>query len=104
MLCSFELPPASALSVSPCLGFELGAVTGSGADLPAPSTETRLWAAGDALLRARLQATEAWFLELDGALVLPFTRYNFVFREPDTQIYRVPTLALAAGLRLGARL
>jgi hypothetical protein len=104
VLCSFELAPVSVFSVSPCLGVELGAVTGSGADLPAPSTETRLWAAGDALLRARLSASDAWFVELDGVLVLPFTRYNFVFREPDTQIYRVPTLAFSAGLRLGARL
>jgi hypothetical protein len=103
-LCSFQLRLAQGLSISPCLVTELGAITGTGADLPAPTSETRAWLAAELLLRLRLQASKAWFAELDGGLVLPFTRYSYVFREPDTQIYTVSTLAAAAGLRVGLRL
>jgi hypothetical protein len=93
-----------ALRAGPCLGVELGAVTGTGAELPNATTETRFWAAGDVRLRARVEPSETWFVEVAGALVLPFTRYTFVFREPETQIYEVPWLGAAAGLRLGLRL
>ena len=92
------------LRAGPCLGAELGALTGTGADLPNATSETRFWAAGDVRLRVRLEPKEAWFVELAGALVLPLTRYTFVFREPDTRIYEVPWLGAAAGLRLGFRL
>jgi hypothetical protein len=103
-LCSFELALTEALHASPCLAAALGAVTGTGERLPAPATETRVWVAAELLLRFRLQATELWFVELDGALGLPFTRYSFVFRQPDTQIYRVSALAAGVGLRVGLRL
>lgn len=103
-VCSFELPVLSKLRAGPCLGAELGAVTGTGADLPNAATETRFWAAAELLLRLRVEPSESWFIGLDGALVLPLTRYTFVFREPDTQIYEVPSLATAANLRLGFKL
>jgi hypothetical protein len=103
-LCSLELRPSAAFSAGPCLAAELGAVTGTGADLPMATTETRAWAAAELMLRFRLQPSAAWFAELDGALLFPFTRYGFVFREPDTQIYTVPTVAAAFGLRLGLKL
>ena len=103
-VCAFELPGPKSLHIGPCLGAELGAVVGSGADLPSTATETRFWAAIDASLRLRVEPRPSWFVELDGGLVLPLTRYTFVFSEPETQIYEVPAFAFAAGMRLGFRL
>ncbi|HWA77990.1 MAG TPA: hypothetical protein VG937_36900 [Polyangiaceae bacterium] len=103
-ICPSELSLFAALRAGPCLGAELGAVTGTGADLPSAATETRFWAAGDVRLRVRIEPESNWFVEFAGALVFPFTRYTFVFREPETQIYEVPWLGAAAGLRLGLRL
>jgi hypothetical protein len=102
--CSFVVRLPAALQLSPCLGVELGAVTGTGSGLPAAETATRFWMAAELLGRLRFQPGDSFFVDVDGALVLPITRYQFVFRAPDTSIYAVPALAVAASARVGLRL
>jgi hypothetical protein len=60
--------------------------------------------AAELLGRLRFQPGDSFFVDVDGALVLPITRYQFVFRAPDTSIYAVPALAVAASARVGLRL
>jgi hypothetical protein len=103
-LCSVALRWQAASGVAPCLGVELGAVTGSGSDIPHTSTNTRVWASVDIGLRLFQTLGERWFLEAEGSVVLPITRYEFVFLNPDTPVYSVPAAAGAASLRVGLRL
>jgi hypothetical protein len=103
-LCSVALRWQPASGVAPCLGAELGAVTGSGSDIPHASTSTRVWSSVDIGLRLFQSLGEAWFLEAEGSVVLPITRYEFVFLNPDTPVYSVPAAAGAASVRVGVRL
>jgi hypothetical protein len=103
-LCSVALRWQAASGVAPCLGAELGAVTGSGEDIPHTSTRTRVWSAVDIGLRLFQTLGERWFVEAEGSVVLPITRYQFVFLNPDTPIYSVPAAAAAASVRVGVRL
>ncbi|MFZ5892011.1 MAG: hypothetical protein ACOY0T_13225 [Myxococcota bacterium] len=103
-VCSYRLGSGPGLSLSPCLGVELGAVSGWGSDIASARSDTRFWAALDLLLRARAAAASGLFAQLEGGAVLPFTRYDFVFLEPSTPVHSVPAVAFTAGLRIGVEL
>lgn len=103
-VCSVALGWQAGSGIAPCVGAELGAVTGSGSDLPHGSTHTRVWSAVDIGLRLFQTLGERWFLAAEGTVVLPVTRYKFVFLNPDTPVYSVPAAAAAASLRFGLRL
>lgn len=100
--CGFALPIGRSMRAMPCLAVELGLLTGRGTDIDEPRTEQRFWAAIQ--LPARLEADlgSVLLLQLEASLVVPLTRYQFVFLEPETSIYDVPALGFAAALRLGA--
>jgi hypothetical protein len=102
--CSFALGAANGPWLTPCLGVDLGAVTGEGSDIPNHSTRSRFWASVDLLARLGVGLGDAFFLEVEGGLGIPLTRYEFVFRNPDTTVYNVPAVTGLAGARLGARL
>ncbi len=102
-LCAFDLSRHPSLSLAPCIALPLGAVTGRGTNITNTATETRFWGSLNALLRLNVALGRRWFFEGDAALVLPLTRYRFVFQNPDTTIYRVPSVAFDGELRLGAR-
>jgi hypothetical protein len=103
-LCSVALRWQGASGVAPCLATEVGAVTGSGTDVPYGSTRTRLWASVDIGLRLFQTLGSQWFFEIEGGVVLPITQYRFVFVDPSTPVYSVPSAASFASLRVGARL
>jgi hypothetical protein len=103
-ICVFPLRPARALRLMPCLAGELGAITGKGSDIAAPRTEQRFWGALLVPLRFELDLSKSWLVQLEASLMVPATRYRFVFIEPQTSIYEVPALGFAAGLRIGAQL
>lgn len=88
----------------PCVQAELGLIEARGSDLPNPRTERRFWAAVVAPLRAELAVGERALLGASVGLVIPITRYHFVFTDPETSVYRVPRAAFTAGLRFGVRL
>jgi len=103
-LCSVALRWQAESGIAPCLATELGAVTGSGTDVPFGSTRTRIWATVDVGLRLFQTLGSQWFFELEGGVVLPITRYRYVFLDPNTPVYSVPSAASLASLRVGARL
>lgn len=103
-LCSVALRWQAESGIAPCLASELGAVTGSGTNVPSGSTRTRIWATVDVGLRLFQTLGPQWFVELEGGVVLPITRYRYVFLDPNTPVYSVPSAASLASLRLGARL
>jgi hypothetical protein len=103
-LCSVALRWQGESGIAPCLASELGAVTGSGTNVPYGSTRTRVWATADVGLRLFQTLGAKWFVEAEGSVVLPITRYRYVFLDPNTPVYSVPSAAAAAWLRIGARL
>jgi len=103
-VCSVALGWQAGSGIAPCIGAELGAVTGSGSDVPHTSTRTRVWSAVDIGLRLFQTLGTSWFFAAEGTVVLPITRYKFVFLNPDTPVYSVPAAAAAASVRFGVRL
>jgi hypothetical protein len=87
--------------LSPCGAFELGAVSGHGSELPRAESHTRFWASAQLAARLTLPIDAHWFFDADAALVFPLTRYQFVFREPNTLVYSVPAVAGAFGVKIG---
>lgn len=103
-LCTFALRWYRDSGVAPCLSGELGAVTGRGSDIAYAEKGTRLWASVGLGLNLHQALGTSWFLEADGGVVLPVTRYRFVFHDPTTHVYSVPAVAVNALLRIGARI
>jgi hypothetical protein len=102
--CLFALGPPGPVWLAPCLGVELGAVTGEGSDLPNRSSSSRFWGSVDGLLRLGVGLGDAFFLEVEGGAGLPLTRYQFVFENPSTPVYDVPAVVGLVSARLGVRL
>jgi hypothetical protein len=103
-VCSAALEWQPESGVAACLGAELGAVTGWGSNIARSTTRSRFWGAADLGLRVHQALGSAWFVELDGSVVFPVTRYEYVFRNPDTSIFIVPSVGASGTLRVGARL
>jgi hypothetical protein len=103
-VCTLGLAFGADVGLVPCIGGALGAVVATGSRIASPVTETRFWAAGELALRLDIALTDDWFIDATGGVVLPFTRYRFLFRTPDTRIHHVPAVTAAAGLRVGVRL
>jgi hypothetical protein len=95
---------ASRISLGACLAAELGLLTGSGSEIAFPESTNRFWAAAALPLRLQVELSRTWFVEVAGGPVLAITRDEFVFQNPDTEIYSVPLLGFSGGLRIGARL
>jgi hypothetical protein len=102
-LCTFGAMLGTSAALVPCAGIELGAITGVGSDIDEAETRTRFWAAADAKLALRVDISDAWLLEASGGVVAPFVRYEFVFRDPDTSVHRIPALGAVFGAKLGGR-
>jgi hypothetical protein len=103
-LCAIALRWYRDSGIAPCLSGEIGAVTGKGSDIAHASTRSRVWATVDPGVNAHQALGDTWFLEAELGMVLPITRYHYVFRDPTTHIYSVPSVAVVGALRVGARL
>jgi hypothetical protein len=107
--CPIELPVARSIALEPCLALELGRVSATakpGIGL-SPSTERRLWVAGDLLARVRFTPIPWIFAELEGGASVPFTRFVFLLGTPGDvrgEVHRVPPVGWMLGLSLGARI
>jgi hypothetical protein len=99
--CLISLRPSDALALMPCAGAEIGVVVARGENVAVGATRSRLWATADFILRLHAVVSDRWFVDLDGSLVLPITRYVFVFRDPDTPVHTVPPIAGAGSARVG---
>jgi hypothetical protein len=103
-LCSVALAWQAGSGVAPCFGGELGAVSAEGSDITHPESRTRIWATIDIALRLHQRLGSAWFVEAEASAVVPLTRYRYTFRDPETRIYTVPSVAVLGELRFGAHL
>lgn len=84
--------------LSPCAGFELGAVRGEGNDTR-PRTATRPWAAPTVSVRFGLALTHRVWLAAAGHAFAPLVRDTYVFDAPSETIHRTP--AVGGGLEIG---
>jgi len=101
-VCPIALSPLRRLTFRPCLGAHLGRVSGSGRPTGGqPRETTKTW--GDLVFAARVQLALLGPLmaELQGDLIVPLSRYQFAFDNPDTTVYRVPSVAAAGFIGLG---
>jgi hypothetical protein len=89
------------IRLSPCLGLELGSLRARGAGVDRPVDEARLWGAGKLFGRARVAIVGPLFVELSLGLTAPLTRRRFVFENPATEVFAVPTLAADGALLMG---
>jgi hypothetical protein len=102
-VCAFGSRAGASVRVSPCLAVELGAITAEGNNIPRATSSTRFWAAAELFARVDLAFAEDGFVTLTAGAGLPFTRYEFLFLNPDTAIHRVPVLTAAGSARIGTR-
>jgi hypothetical protein len=102
--CLLALGPLDEVALMPCIGTELGAVTGRGSNLAVEESSTRFWATADWIVRLRVVPADAWYLSLDASLVLPITRWSFVVRDPTTRVHTIPPIAAAGSAMLGLAL
>ncbi len=103
-MCPVSARFGSVLRVFPCIAAELGALTARGEDIPLASASTRFFGAAELFVRAGLELSSTFFVSADAGVSAPFTRYEFVFQNPDTEIHNIPTLTASGGIRVGARL
>ena len=92
----------AASSLAPCFVIELGAVTGTGSQIPNSAERTNFWASAELQFRLELALGDAWFFTLEAGPAVPLTRYQFVFDNPNTEIHEVPAIAVTGALRMGA--
>jgi hypothetical protein len=103
-LCTVALTWHRTSGIAPCVASELGAVTGSGENVPVTSTRTRAWFSIDLALELHQELGLGWFVEGEASVVLPITRYRYVFRDPTTRVFSVPGAAGLGTIRIGTRL
>lgn len=103
-LCPYEPALSSTLELSPCLGFELGAHTGSayvGERVERSRTESLLFSQATLALRLRIHAAPIVF-DLGPEVGLVFTRNQFALAAtPDQDVYRVPRVTAAGRAAIG---
>ncbi|HET9929405.1 MAG TPA: hypothetical protein VFQ35_01905, partial [Polyangiaceae bacterium] len=87
--CGIQLGHYDGISLSPCLGADVGVISGWGSDLPHEESHTKLWAALELFARLRIGGKNDWSLEAQAGPTVPLTRYDFVFQEPRTQVHTV---------------
>lgn len=94
---------AGPVDARPCLGLELGAVSGRANAVASPRTNSAAWLAAEAAGAVRLSWPRPVFLEATAALVVPAIRAEWVV-EPSRTLYSTPAatgrLAIAIGVRL----
>jgi hypothetical protein len=102
---ALELGAGSRLSLSPCLGLDVGMLRASvdpSPELTGARGKTIFWSAAVAELRLRWRPTRLVLVELDGELGAPLVRHSFVLENPPRTLFDVP--ALGVGTKIGVGL
>lgn len=87
------------LDLVPYAGTHLGRSLASGQPAPAGGvgqSSAQLWADAFGGSRLELAALRWLSIQAQSELLVPFTRYQFAFQNPNTPIYQVPAVAAAA--------
>ncbi|MET0795172.1 MAG: hypothetical protein ABW061_26875, partial [Polyangiaceae bacterium] len=92
--CPMALHVQSRLTFLPCLGAHLGRISGSGRPVRGhPGDAAPIWSDAVGTGRVQLALLGSLLLEAQGDLIVPLSRYRFAFNRPDTDVYRVPSVA-----------
>ena len=101
--CPLSLEPWSRLTLEPCAAVELGSLTGTGREESAlleGAEQSVFWAAVAVVARLRAPLTRWVVLEAQAEFGLPIITHEFVFEQPDRQVFQVPNLGVASRLGL----
>jgi hypothetical protein len=105
--CPIQWPGAMLLSFRPCAWFEVGRLAGSGRGDPpfSPRNAAVTWWAAGLLVRAEVRLLEPLTIVAEAGLVIPllWDRFYFDPQSPDTEVFRVPPVAMDGRLGLVAR-
>ncbi len=102
-LCPVSWPLSDAVELCPCAAARVGLVTAAGSDIAVAETETRFWADAELSFRFDASISGPWFARIELGAVLPFSRYRFVFNDPEQSVYPVPAVAGAGGFGVGVQ-
>lgn len=94
---------SSAVSVSPCVGLDLGTVNASKSGANA-TTDQGFWGAVEASARLSVRVAERVSIEAQTAAVMPFERYQFTSEQTSEPLYVASVVGLNAVAGLGVRL
>jgi hypothetical protein len=102
-VCPLRVALSGSVALRPCLGLEGGVVLASGkkqAPIAHAKGRVRPWWALHEAFRLQTDLGQDWLFELEGRIVEPLRRYDFVFEMPDQRILEVPPVApcLATGV------
>jgi len=108
-LCPVSVGSRSRLVLRPCVGAEAGVVksqssfTPSGGATARDDSGVKPWGASFALLRLEWHALGSLWLEADGGIEVPFTRYSFKFVDDagETTVLETPPVGILGGVGLG---
>ena len=94
--CPLRLRWFKPIDLLPCAGMHVGRTTAVGtptSGTPASENPPHTWL--DALAALRLDLTVVRWLSLQAQteLLIPFSRFQFAFENPETSVYQVPALA-----------
>jgi hypothetical protein len=98
--CPLRLAASGSVSLLPCVGFEAGALQGSGKDIANQRAATRFWGGVDAFARLTWDASNLFVAEMQGGLTVPLVRHEFIF-IPNVSIYDLPPVGAFIGIGLG---
>ena len=97
--CPLRVRVLGPLALLPCAVVDVGRLHVNGSPSSPGSSggaASRLWLDGLAVARLELSLARWLSLEAQGDLIVPFTRYQFQFKNADTPTYPVPALAWGA--------
>jgi hypothetical protein len=94
---------SGALSVSPCVGFDLGTLHASKTGLNS-ATDQGIWGAAEAVARLSVRIAEGVSVEVQSAAVVPFARYEFASEQATEPLYVASPVGLSAAAGLSVRL
>jgi hypothetical protein len=98
--CLLRLRFAASASLDACAAFDLGAIHGVG-EVAESQPSTTPWISAGPVIRVPWFFAGSWFLEAEGALVVPLRRETFIFGPQRVVFYEVPPAGPAAALGVG---
>jgi hypothetical protein len=100
--CPTELRVLAPLTLEACVAGEIGRLSARGAEgqIAEPVTADRWWAAAGVTLALHFSLGR-WFTRLGAHGLFPFTRDEFVFRDPDQTVHQAGGFTYGSSLSLG---
>lgn len=103
--CPARVRLADSLNLEPCALVEVGRLAARGAEdkIAVSVPADRWWLAGGIALALHVSVAH-WFLRLEGQGLMPATRDEFVFRDPDQRVHQASPVVAGASLGVGFEL